>query len=160
MKYFLVLILSISLVTLTGCKKPTKEDVGTILRDNKPLILAGIQIGSDKLLRKGLQDWEQKDPDSANEAATLLLESLDSEIIPFLNGQTEFTSRAQIDILFQASLLDNAPDEIKNAISAAFAVVDFYLKVPGADTLPKDSLDYIKAFCNGLHDACDKFLNE
>ncbi len=157
--FILLVALSLPLM-FVGCSKNKKEEVAEVIRDNKPLILNVVTLGSEKGIQAAFKKWAEKDEAAANEAALLIASDFEANVIPYLEGNADFKTQDQVNTFLESSVSDKLPDEAKLAIESAFAVLDLYLVVPEANTLKEDYLDYIKAFCKGVKSGCDKFLKK
>jgi preprotein translocase subunit SecF len=161
MKKIFVLLVALSMpFTFLGCSKNKKEEVAEVIRDNKPLILSIVTLGSEKGIQVAFKKWAEKDEAAANEAAILISSDFEANVIPYLDGDADFKTQDQVNTFLESSVSDKLPDEAKLAIESAFAVLDLYLVVPEAGTLKADYLDYIKAFAKGVKSGCDKFLKK
>ena len=145
-------------LVLGGCAKNNKIDVGEIIRDNKPIVMTVVQVGSTKGVEAAFKKWAEKDPIAAKEAATALSKDFTLNVLPYLDGKADFKTQDEIDTFLNSSVVDKFPDEVKELISNSFLVLDLYIKVPDANTLKPEYLDYLRSFIVGVRNGCDKFL--
>lgn len=124
-------------------------DEGTIVKT--------IEIAAEQGAYQGLKQWNKENPDAAMEAAQALSRNLKEKVIPFLDGEAELKSSDEVNEFINSSLFKDVPDTVKNAITAAAAVLDLYLPIPGADNLDEKHRKYLRAFVSGLQKGAARF---
>lgn len=165
MKNVMICLLFISV--LSGCSTTsnlppdtsisTPEKINDYIRKNKSTIIKTIGNVTPLGVNQGFKQWAKKNSAAATEAATALSNNIETQLVPYFDGDKMMTS-GQVQDLLETSLFNKVPDEAKLALVTAFAVLDYYLPVPDSATyLTKDQKDIIIAFLNGVKKGCDNF---
>lgn len=142
------------LIVTPGCDKQKVDD---FVKKNKATIEKLVRTAANRGAKEGLNAWEKKKPEAAQEAAAALAKNIDTVILPYLNGGDIGTSDS-VDQLLSSSLFVDVPDDVKTAVLAAAAVLDLYLPAPAAgEKLSADHVDFLKAFFTGLREGIDSF---
>jgi hypothetical protein len=165
MKRFAMFALCGALLLLaTGCNTdlggppsdPAK--VNAWIAKNKATITQIVNMAAELGTSKGLKAWAKKNPAGAKEAALALAKNISDQILPYFKDQTKLMTAAEVQQLLSSTVFKNVPDEVKLAIIAASAVLDFYLPVPSSGTyLTQDQRDIVCAFFEGVRTGCDDF---
>jgi len=125
---------------------------------NKATITQIVNMAAELGTSKGLKAWAKKNPAGAKEAALALAKNISEQILPYFKDSSKLMTAAEVQQLLASSLFKNVPDEVKLAIIAASAVLDYYLPVPGSGTyLTQDQRDIVCAFFEGVRTGCDDF---
>jgi len=125
---------------------------------NKATITEIVRMAAELGTDKGLKAWAKKHPAEAKEAALSLSKNISEQILPYFKDGSKLTTAAEVKQLLASSLFNKVPDEVKLAIIAASAVLDYYLPVPDSGSyLTQDQKDIVCAFVEGVRAGCDDF---
>lgn len=169
MRYLLSAMLVMALCCV-GCNKrddaePAKPAAPTapatptvVVKQISPEVITLCQAMTTSGSLFGLQEWAKKDPNAAKECATNLSSNITQQLLPYLQGQGQLKSSAEIQQLLQTSVFSKVPEQVKIAIVAASAVLDMYVPIPPSQQfMNADQVKLVSAFLTGMRDACDQF---
>jgi hypothetical protein len=163
-RFALLALCAFTLVLVPGCNSgglipPTDPvEFGKWLAKNKVTIVELVRTGAEFGTDKGLTAWAKKNPTGAKEASLALSKNISEQIMPYFKDGSKLPTAAEVKQLLASSLFKNVPDEVKLAIIAASAVLDFYCPIPNSDTyLTPDQRDVVCAFFEGVRLGCDDF---
>jgi len=151
------------LLTTPGCDSPLIPPTDPVklnewIAKNKTSIIDVVKMGAELGTEKGLKAWAKKNPAGAKEASLALTQNINEQLLPYFKDGTKMLTAAEVKQFMASSLFNKVPDEVKLAIIAASAVLDFYLPVPSSTScLTQDQRDIICAFLEGVRNGCDDF---
>jgi hypothetical protein len=146
-----------------GCKEMSGPPIDPAklnewIAKNKTNIIEVVSMAAELGTTKGLKAWSKKNPEGAKEAALALSKNISDQLLPYFKDGSKLLTAAEMKQLLSSSLFNKVPDEVKLAVIAASAVLDYYMPVPGSSTyLTKDQQDIICAFLEGVRKGCDEF---
>lgn len=140
------LVAMVLVMSLNGCKADPSA------------IRKSIEVSAQATSLYGLKKWGKTKPDAAKECATTLLDNINTELMPYMDGAQLRTS-AEIAAMLNSSLFKKIDPDIKDLIESASIILDEVLPVPSPTTyLNQDQISYIKAFLAGLSEGCNQYL--
>ncbi len=158
--------IAFTLLVFIGCSSgngtPAQSGTGTVApapapNVNKPFIVAAVTSGAEIATNQGLRALAKTNAPAAAETAQALRVSINTTLLPYLQGNP-LASSAVIHDLLNSSLFTNVNPAIRNAIAVAGSLLDAYLPAPSATSyLSDDQRDYVVAFLNGIQKGCADF---
>ena len=158
-----VVMFLVAFTTLPGCNStaiPTSQDIGAYIKTHKASIIDLIKMGAEVGTDNGLKAWAKKNPAGATEAAISLSKDVSDQLLPYFKDGSKLMTAEEVQALLDSTLFDKVPDEVKIAVIAASAVLDYYLPIPDSGTyLTQDQKDLVAAFLEGVKAGCDDFTS-
>lgn len=151
MKRLTVLIAALfSMVILSSCKVPVESRIGLV------------RMGTSSTVSMGLVAVPNKT--EADEIAREARKVLDESILPIINGDEAGLASAVDQILslkaFESPKLAKFKSIAQSAMPLLMSVLPEDLIEQGEDKLSDETVAYIKAFFEGMHDGVETYLGD